>query len=155
MQRGKRPGDAVRVLQYVPFAALGPGGSAPDTRAERPEGGPDARLGRLRGGAALEGRLEDHAAAAGARECRDGLDAGGGPGASGGLLGEDLEGIVAGDGDVGRRVGVGLDFVVAVVGTGLFDDPVVGVGEGARGAGEGVRPGERVAGNCGRGHGSM
>jgi hypothetical protein len=70
-------------------------------------------------------------------------------------LGEDVEGIGAGDGDVGRRVSVDLDFVVAVVGTSLFDDPVVGVGESARGAREGVRPRERVAGDYGRCHGPM
>ena len=119
----------MRVLHNVPFPTLRPPSAAADTGAEGPEGGPDSRLEVLRGGAGLEGGLEDHLAAWGTGEVGDGFQARGGPVSGAVFLGRDLEGVVAGEGDIGWRVGVVLDLVVASVGTGFHDGPVACGGE--------------------------
>lgn len=133
VQRCERPVRPMCCLHDVPLATFGPvhAGRLEDVRteagAERPERRPDSCLLGVGCGADADFGLKEHTASGRACVGEGALEAGGGPVALGVLLGRYLEGVGAGERDVGGERCIGLDFVVAGVGTIGFEDPFAGV----------------------------
>lgn len=101
---------AIDTLKDVELAACGPLGAVADSVAEHPEGGPHALL--AQGITSAQLGLDAHDAAGLGHPCLLGLDAARGPLAIVGLAGDELEGVAAGELDVGVGLGVFLQLVV-------------------------------------------